>query len=132
MPTRSTTTNHCPRPTSLSALIKNASAPCVTAVDKLAILALGRRCPVLSKKLYTATTTGLPAAGGGITSNSFCIRFLTLVGFSGPVIILVAAHPVKHNSKNNANTFFITLLLEYKLSQWYFNCCSRPCWIYHR
>ena len=113
MPTRSTTVNQVPRPTSPNALIKNASAPCVTAVDKLAIVAAGRRCPVLSKKLYTATTTGLPA-GGGIVSNSFCIKFLTCVGFSGELNLLVVAQPASMNNMNTANNFLI--LLEHKLS----------------
>ena len=51
IPTRSTTSNQLPLPTSCNALIKNTSAPCVTAVLKLAIPAVGLRCPVLSRKL---------------------------------------------------------------------------------
>ena len=82
-------------------------------MDRLAILAAGRRCPVLSKKLYTATTMGLPAGGGSI-SNSFSMMFLTARGFSGCVIMLFVAQPVNPNMINNINMIFI--LLEYKLS----------------
>ena len=51
IPTLSTTSNHWPFPTSCKALIRNASAPCVTAVDNCAIEALGLLWPVLSAKL---------------------------------------------------------------------------------
>ena len=115
MPTRSTTSNHCPRPTSCRALIKNVSAPCVTAVEKLATLACGRLCPVLSAKLYTATLKGLPAAGGGIASNSFFIIVPVTVGLvSVTPVLWIIAHPliIDINREIN-NSFFI---LEYKLS----------------
>ena len=51
IPIRSTTSNHVSLPTSASAFITHTSDPCVTALDRLAILSAGLRCPVLSKKL---------------------------------------------------------------------------------
>ena len=109
MPTRSTTSNQRPCPTSLSALIKNVSAPCVTAVDKLATLACGRRCPVLSKKLYTATLTGLPAAGAGIVSNSFftLTRWVVTVGsVSVNPVVCITAQPLNKDKIDKASIVF--------------------------
>ena len=107
--TRSTTSNQRPLPTSCNALIKNVSAPCVTAVLILATLADGLRCPVLSAKLYTATVIGLPAAGAGIVSNSLLNAFLVTVGCSASRIACVTAQPVKFNNNNNVNNSFIRI-----------------------
>ena len=64
----STTLNHSPFPAVLSASIKNASAPWVTAVENDATPSILFLCPVLSRKPYTATI-GIVSAGGKSVSS---------------------------------------------------------------
>src|SRR6056300_195480 len=92
-PKRSTTVNHSPCPTSCSALITHASAPCVTAYEILLNLSPGLRCPVLSSNLYTATTI-LPRSGLGTASKSLTMLDSIVLGSSGVCTGCIVAQPV--------------------------------------